>query len=213
MTSRTKIALFVGGGLLTVLTGLGLFEYYNFTHNFLKFTPQQIVDMQTALKGAMGEAIFSGQQLKAEVVPAEQLKGKSGLDALFASTPASNKGEGLIVAYQKDPQKFKRYADMLDTAMNAKKVGDSVLREGGSHPPRTSAALAMEANLKVDAWGNPFCIIPMGEKLAVVSGGPSGLSCDVLPLTPEQIAKSGRSLYAGPSDVVVVVALRPRQRV
>jgi hypothetical protein len=63
----------------------------------------------------------------------------------------------------------------------------------------------------VDAWGNPFCIIPMGEKLALVSGGPTRLSCDALPLTPEQIAKSSRSLYAGPSDVVVVVALRPRQ--
>jgi len=53
----------------------------------------------------------------------------------------------------------------------------------------------------------------MGEKLAVLSGGPSRLSCDALPLTPEQIAKSSRSLYAGPSDVVVVVALRPRQPV
>jgi len=201
----------VGGGLLTVLTGFGLFAYYNFTHNFLKFSPQQIADMQTALKGAMGEAIFSGQQPKAEVVPAEQLKGKNGLDALFASTPTSNKGEGLIMAYQKDPQKFKRYADMLDTAMNAKKVGDAVLREGGLHPPRTSEPLAMEPNLKVDAWGNPFCIIPIREKLAVVSGGPSRLPCEALPLTPEQIAKSTRSLYAGPSDVVVVVTLRPQQ--
>lgn len=71
----------------------------------------------------------------------------------------------------------------------------------------------MAANVKVDAWGNPFCIIPIGEKLAVVSGGPLRLHCDALPLTPEQIAKSGRTLYAGPSDVVVVVALRPQQPV
>jgi hypothetical protein len=51
------------------------------------------------------------------------------LDALFASAPTGNKGQGLIEAYQKDPQKFRRYADMLDTAMNAKQVGDAVLRQ------------------------------------------------------------------------------------
>ncbi len=158
----------------------------------------------------MGEAIFEGQHLKAEVVPAEQLKGKVGLDALFASA-AANKGPGLIEAYQRDPQKFKRYANMFDTAWNAKQVGNVVLRQGGSHPPRTSEPLQMEANVKVDAWGKPFCIIPIGEKVAVVSGGPSRLSCDALPLTPEQIAKSNRNLYAGPSDVVVAIALRSQQ--
>ncbi len=100
---------------------------------------------------------------------------------------------------------------MLDTAMNAKQVGDVVLHHGGSHPPRTSEPLQMDANLKVDAWGSPFCIIPAGRRVAVVSGGPSHLSCDALPLTPEQIAKSNRSMYAEPSDVVVVIAV-PSQR-
>ena len=121
-------------------------------------------------------------------------------DALLASDPAGNKGQGLIEAYQKNPQKFKRYADLLDKAMNAKQVGYVVLRQAGSHPPRISEPLQMDANLKVDAWGSPFCIIPVGESVAVVSGGPSRLSCDALPLTSEQIAKSNRNMYAGPSD-------------
>ena len=89
--------------------------------------------------------------------------------------------------------------------MNAKRVSDVVLRQGGSHPPRTSEALPMEANFKVDAWGDPSCVIPVGKKVAVVSGGPSRLSCNALPLTPKQIAKSNRNLYAGPSDVVVLL--------
>jgi hypothetical protein len=135
------------------------------------------------------------------------------LDALFASASASNKRQGLIEAYQKDPQKFKRYADMLDTAMNAKQVSDVVLRQGGSHPPRTSEPLQMAATLKLDAWGSPFCIIPLGQRVAVVSGGPSRLSCDALPLTPEQIAKSNRNLYAGPADVIVVIASPLQQSV
>ena len=54
---------------------------------------------------------------------------------------------------------------------------------------------------------NPFCIIPLLDKrLAVVSGGPSHLSCDALPLNAEQIGRSNKSMYAGPFDVVVVIA-------
>lgn len=201
--SKKRILISAAGGLAALVVGLVLYAYYDFTHNFrLPLTTQQISNAQIAFKGAMGEAMFGGQ-----------LKDKGGLDALLASAPPDNKGQGLIEAYQKDPQKFKRYADMLDTAMNAKQVGDVVLRQGGSHLPRTSEPLQMEANLKVDAWGSPFCIIPIDEKVAVVSGGPSRLSCDALPLTPEQIAKSKRNLYAGPSDVVVVIALRPQQPV
>jgi hypothetical protein len=54
--------------------------------------------------------------------------------------------------------------------------------------------------------GSLFCIIPLlDERLAVVSGGPSHLSCDALPLNAEQIACSNKSIY-GPFDVVVVIA-------
>jgi hypothetical protein len=77
-----------------------------------------------------------------------------------------------------------------------------------AHSARTSESLTIEANHKVDAWGKPFCIIPVGESVAVVSGGPSRLSCDALPLTREQIANSHKNMYAGPSDVVVVIASR-----
>lgn len=208
MTKNKRIVLSVAGGLGLLLLCLVAFAYYDFTHNFhIALSPQQISDAQIALKGAMAEAIFNGQE-KAEVVPAADLKGKTGLDALFAATPTSTKGEGLIAAYQKDPQKFKRFADMLDTAMNAKQVGDVVLKQNISQLPVTSESLQMEPKLKVDAWGSPFCIIPVGEKVAIVSGGPSHLSCDNLPMSKEQIAKCNRNLYAGANDVVVVIAQR-----
>jgi len=202
--SKKKIAMFVAVGLGSLLVGVAMFAYYDFTHNVhFTFTSEQLSDAQVALKGAMGEAIFSGQ--RSEAVPAVQVEGKNGLDALLAPPPADSKGVGLIEAYRKDPQRFKRYAEMLDTAMNAKQVGDVLLRQAPSHSPRTSEFLLMDAKLKVDAWGNPFCIIPVGERVAVVSGGPSQLSCNALPLNAQQIAVSSRSLYAGPSDVVVVI--------
>jgi hypothetical protein len=204
----------VAAGLGALAVGFALFAYYSFTYKFrISFTPQQIADAQIALKGSIGEAFFSKQQPEPGMVGATQINGKGGLDELLAPTPAANKGQGLIEAYEKDPQKFKRYAEMFDTAMNAKQVGDVVLRQDGSRPPRTSEPLTMGANVKVDAWGSPFCIIPVGERVAIVSGGPSRLPCDALPLTPEQIAKSNQLLYAGPSDVVVFIAMRARQPV
>lgn len=207
--SKKKIALFAVGGLGSLLVGVALFAYYDFTHNFrLSFTSEQVSDAQIALKGSIGEAIFSGQ--RSEAVPDVQVEGKSGLDALLAPPPAGSKDAGLIEAYRKDPQRFKRYAEMLDTATNAKQVGDVLLRQAASRFPRTSESLLMDTKLKVDAWGNPFCIIPVGERVAVVSGGPSHLSCDALPLNPQQIAVSTRCLYAGQSDVVVVIVTHRR---
>jgi hypothetical protein len=205
MISKKKIAVLVVAVLGSVLVGTLLFAYYDFTHNLrLPLTSAQISDAQIAFKGALGEAIFSGRH--PEVIPDEQLQGKSGLDALLAPAPSRGKNEGLIKAYQADPQKFKRYAEMLDTAINAKQVGNVLLRQTAARLPRTSESLAMEATAKVDAWGSPFCIIPVGTRVAVVSGGPTRLSCNALPLTVEQIASSRKDMYAGPSDIVVVIA-------
>ena len=60
--------------------------------------------------------------------------------------------------------------------MNAKRVGKVLLQQTALRPPPTREYLAMDANLRVDTWGNPFCIIPVGVRIAVVSGGPTGLS-------------------------------------
>jgi hypothetical protein len=203
--SKKKIAIFVGGGLASLLVGLILFAYYDFTHHFRfpSITAEQVAGAEIAFKGALGEAIFSGQSTKAVTdVPVE---GKSGLDTLLAPPPTNNKDKGLIAAYQKDPKKFKHYADMLDTAMNAKQVGDVLLAQQALHLPQTSESLLIDPKVKTDAWGNPFCIISIGERVAIVSGGPSHLSCNSLPLNAQQIANSNRSIYAGPSDVVVVI--------
>jgi hypothetical protein len=203
--SKKKIAVFVVGGLASLFAGLILFAYYDFTHHFRfpSITAEQLADAQVAFKGALGEAIFSGQSTKAVTdVPVD---GKSSLDALLRPPPASSTDKGLIAAYQKDPKKFKHYAEMLDTAMNAKQVGDVLFTQQAPHPPQTSESLLMDPKVKTDAWGNPFCIIAIGERVAVVSGGPSHLSCDALPLNAQQIANSNRSIYAGPSDVVVVI--------
>jgi hypothetical protein len=138
--SKKKIALFAVGGLGSLLVCLALYAYYDFTPNFrFSLTSEQVSDAQIALKGSIGEAMFSGQP--SEAVPDVQAEGKRDLDSVLAPPPVSTKGVGLIEAYQKDRQRFKRYAEMLDTATNAKQVGDVLLGQAALHPPRTSESL------------------------------------------------------------------------
>jgi len=94
---------------------------------------------------------------------------------------ASGQSQEQIEEFQKRiEEEYQKRLPQLVTAMNAKQVGDLVrLQDGSSYLPRTSEGLTMEAKQKVDAWGSPFCIIPVGDRVAVVSGGPSHLSCDV----------------------------------
>ena len=101
--TKKKIASFGAAGLAALLIGFVLFAYYSFTHNFhIAISDQQRSDIETAFKGSLGEAIFSGQ--RAQVLADSTIEGKRGLDALLAHAPSDNKGEGLIEAYQKGPQ-------------------------------------------------------------------------------------------------------------
>jgi hypothetical protein len=205
--SKKKILGVTSAVVGLLLTAVVLYAYYDFTHNFrFPLTSDQISEAEIAFKGALGEVMFSGRQ--AEVIPNSQMDGKTGLAALLTPRPDANRGDGLIKAYQKDPKKFRRYAEMFDTVLNAKQVGDALMQRRASDLPRTTEPLQTPANIKADAWGNPFCIFSIGLRIAVVSGGPSHLSCKALPLTTEQIAASHRTVFGGPSDVVVVIVER-----
>ena len=118
-----------------------------------------------------------------------------------------------VPAYAGNIEEFqKRIRDVNQTAEKAEQIGELLRhQDASSNLPRTSDGLTMEANQKVDAWGSVFCIIPIAERVAIVSGGPSHLSCDALPWTAGQIAKSEQGLHFGPADVVMFIAYRPWQ--
>jgi hypothetical protein len=190
--SKKRTVLFVGAGISVAAIAVVAFAYYQLTHMFhVTVKPEETATAYIALKGAMGEALFTEQH------------------QFTVQSAADDRHHGLIDAYKKDPEKFKRYAEMLDSATNAKKVGVALLRENNAHPPKTSDLLLIDEKVKLDAWGSPFCIIPVKGKVAIVSGGPSHLACDALPITPKQIAISSRTLYAAPLDVVVVTVSQP----
>ena len=90
-------------------------------------------------------------------------------------------------------------------------VGEWVRIQDWSYPlPPTSQNLPMKADEKIDGWGKPFCIIQIGERVAVVSGGPSLFSCDALPLSPKQIAESKTDHFITSSKLVVYIIRRAR---
>lgn len=179
---KRKLVKRAAGIALLLVAVCGILLWYQIRHLRIEVPKEQVADAEVALKGSLGQVLFAGR----------------GGDL-------SSDHEGLIAAYQKNPREFARYARMYDTAMNAKKVAQVVVQFPESKLPPDSSLLSMDSNERVDAWGSPFCLISTKGKLAVVSGGPAKIRCDALPLTPEQIGDSTRTIFSAPSDVVVVI--------
>lgn len=191
---------------LVVLVGLavGGWGYYSLAHFSIPVTAAQTESIQIALKGSLGEALFGNVQ--PQPIAAMEV---TGLDALLASTTAQQ-GEGLISAYQKDPARFKRYAQLFDTALNAMRIGQFVQANRSSYTlPLSTSALRM-GDEGLDAWKRPYCITATKEGVAVVSRGEHIASFDCKRDIPaNEIAAAKRQIFQTPSgQVVVLVAER-----
>jgi len=200
MLRRKRIALALGG-VLFLAAGCAGFLWYEATHLRIDIKPEQLAEAEVALKGSLGMAIFKGGVAGAPV------SGPS-LKSPLLHGPAS-RSEGLIANFKRNPEEYRRYARMLDTALNAKEVGRAMLRLPTALLPVDSSHLDLQSLTAQDAWGDPFCIVPLRERIAIVSGGPSKISCTALPLTRDEIAQSRRSIFAGPDDIIVVIVSHP----
>ena len=200
MRTRKRL-LFALGTFLLLSGGVASVLWYEATHFHIDVSSEQLSDARIALKGSIGQAIFSPQQN--ESLPRGPTASSNEPDSVPA--PGSSASQGLIDAYRKNPKLYKRYAQMLDTALNARRVGEAALSLASSKIPRSSSQLAMDSHAKLDSWGSPFCIIPLVGKIAVVSGGPSKAPCNALPLSVEQLDRSERTVLAGPSESVIVI--------
>lgn len=200
MFRRKKLALALGG-VLFLAAGCAGFLWYEATHLRIGIKPEQLAEAEVALKGSLGMAIFKGSVAGASIPGA-------GPGPLLHG-PASPSNKGLIEDYKKNPEEYRRYAGMLDTALDAKEVGRALLRLSPGLLPADSSRLDMQSPSARDAWGDPFCIVPLSGRIAVVSGGPSKISCTALPLTRGEIAQSRRSIFAGPKDIIVVIVSHP----
>ncbi|HVA16182.1 MAG TPA: hypothetical protein VMV59_00565 [Candidatus Dormibacteraeota bacterium] len=162
----------------------------------------QSSDIRVMFEGSLGEALFASRPAgRAIVVPGD------GMKALL-SPSKSPQGPGLIDDYERNPEKFRRYAKLYETAQNAFRLGQSVQEQGRAfHLPITSFSLNVPADQKVDAWGHPYCISRTDGGIAVVSGGPGApsFSCAQQRTHSSEISKSSRAVFQTRLGEVVVV--------
>lgn len=195
-----KRLLAVAGCLILVALAVGGWAYYSLSHFSFPVTATQTEAMQIAIKGSLGEAMFRSVQPQ----PETDREG-AGLDTLLAST-AAPKGEGLILAYQKDPEKFKRYAQLFDTALNARRVGQFVQANRSSYTLPLSTSVLPLGDEKMDAWGHPYCVTATKAGVAVVSRGEQTASFDCKRDVPaNEIAAARRQIFQTTGGTVVVL--------
>jgi len=116
------------------------------------------VDAELLVKGPMGALLFGNGK---PIAVTQQ----NGLES-----------RGLIAEYYDNPEKFKAYAELFDTAMNAIQLGKQVSRSQNHYQfPFDSTALPGLEQTR-DAWNHPYCISRVGTTIAIVSGGPSASS-------------------------------------
>ena len=195
-----KRLLAVAASLGLVGLAIGAWVYQSLAHFSIPVTAAQTDAMLTAFKGSLGEAIFGN----AKPQPVAVNEG-TGLDALLAPSPAAQ-SEGLIAAYQKDPAKFKKYALLFDTALNAKRVGQFVQANRSAYAlPLSTSALPL-GDQKLDAWGHPYCVTATKAGLAVVSRGEQTASLDCKRDIPaKEIAAATRQVFQTTGGTVVVL--------
>jgi len=196
-----KRLLTIAGCVILVACAVGGWVYYSLVHISIPIAavrPEALI----AFKGSLGEVMFGNLQ-------PQTVREGTGLDALLASAPAPQ-GEGLISAYQKDPERFKRYAQLFDTAVNAERVGQFVQANRSSYNlPLSSSALPL-GDERLDAWGHPYCVTTTKSGVAVVSRGKQAVSFDCKRDIPDNEIMSARRLtfQTTGGQVVVLVGVK-----
>jgi hypothetical protein len=161
------------------------------------------------MKGALGETIFDPPPAEIRVVKTN----KTGLDALFDSTENDDSSPALLDAYKRNPDKFRRYAEMVDTAMRAKQLAVLVEARTIVTPIESTTILNLPAELRRDVWNNPYCIFQVSEGLAVVSGvvrGKAG-TCKLSTKRAEEFARAKRPIFQSESGEVVVISRKDKR--
>jgi len=161
------------------------------------FGPQFSADVQDlviAIKGGMGEFYF-------------------GQKSDFSTSPRSgtllDTAKELLAAYRRNPEKYKKYASLADTVLNASRVGDELLKipPPTQLPTRSDELGSLRPDLRLDAWGRPFCLISTDNLIAVVSTGPEAhgpISCQKLNIKEKEIRKSERRIFQTAAGEVVL---------
>jgi hypothetical protein len=207
--SKFKIAVRVILGLALGVALLYAFAIYSLNRSMKNaFGPEFQRDMQdlgTALKGTAGEALFEHGTLipNNANVPSE--------------SNAIEQGKSLLASYRKDPERFKKYGALLETALNAAAIGDALLQMPASSklPSDSLGVTSVRTDQRIDAWGHAYCLSASGNRRAIISLGPEAEtpdSCQNLKVSKKDILSAERKLYERSSGEVILIVDRTSQK-
>jgi hypothetical protein len=207
--SKLRIAMRVVLGLTLGFVVLYVLAIYSFDRSMKKaFGPEfekDVQDFGTALKGTAGEALFE----HGTIIPSKA--------NMPVGTDTIEQGKNLLAAYRKDPEKFKKYGALLETALNAFVVGDAIrqIPSSAKLPSDSLGVTSVRGDQKLDSWGHFYCLLASGNKFAIVSLGPEAkipASCQNLIASQKDIFSAPRKLFQRPSGEVVLIVDRSSQK-
>lgn len=212
MIRKKRIAIIIGvGAVLIAAVALGLRAVNRGMDRMVTDVVATAPAAADMFKGALGRALLEGgagqgPSLDPGTINA-QLQNAPGLDS-------SRTHHSFIDEYQKDPQKFHRYAQVLDTWLNAVKVADASSSPGtGTSAVSSSSLRGGIPQEKLDAWGHAFCVIRAADRIVLISGGPDvseTINCQRIRMSPADVrAITAPSIKQRPDGSLVLAFSRP----
>jgi hypothetical protein len=116
-----------------------------------------------------------------------------------------------LIAYQNDPESFRKDAKLFDAWIASLKVGSAALKNTSGEDWVASSADAdyLAALDCVDPWNHTFCLLRRDDDVLVVSGGPkapSSPACRNIDLGPKDLAEFPKGkLLESPAGFLVLV--------
>jgi hypothetical protein len=201
--------LAIAAALVTVIVAGGYLWMLHGIDKALDGGMSDMGDIAVAMKGSLGEAIFDPKPAEVRIINTD----KTGLDALFDGTQDDRSSPGVLDAYKRNPDKFKRYAEMVDTAMRAKQLAVLLEARTFDGPMESTAISNLPTDLTRDSWNNPYCIFQMPGGVAVVSGPVRG-KAETCKFTSERVAEFARAkrpIFQSASHEVVVISRKDKK--
>jgi len=191
MTTRNRVLTILGVGAVLISAELLIIQSAKrfasgITSGVVKAAPAA----EGLFKGTLGKALLENQRVQG--IPANQ-------QAVHPRLPNERYGNGqsLLDEYQKDPQRFHRYAQIFDTWVNAHKVAAASAKGEPSAISESSlSAVGVIPGEKLDAWKHPLCVIRGVDRIVIISGGPNAtapIDCRQIRMSKAQISATALS--------------------
>jgi hypothetical protein len=176
MAAKGKLArvtaYVLGVSLLMILSAL-LFARYELRRMRISFSRADGESAATFVKGMLAQVLVAKQ---------------------IAATSSLSLHEGLLNAYERDPESLQKDAKLFDAWTTSRKLGQAVLKNTtrGNWISSSAAVSYVSAQDRVDPWQHTFCLLRRGDELLIMSGGPTAsisLTCKDVEISGSDLAK------------------------